>query len=129
MNSFNHYAFGSIAEWMYRYMCGINPDENAPGFKHAVVRPLPNSLLGHARASTLTPYGRLGCGWRIDGELIHIVVDVPCNASATIVLPDAEGAAVRENGAEIGVCGTLERGSGRWEYVYRFTGERIHRRV
>ena len=129
MNSFNHYAFGSIAEWMYRYMCGLNPDENAPGFQHAVIRPLPNSVLEHAKASTLTPYGRLGCGWRIDGEQIHIVVDVPCNASATILLPDAEGCDVTENGVSLGTVSVFERGSGRWEYTYRFTGERIHRRV
>ena len=129
MNSFNHYAFGSIAEWMYQCMCGIQPDENAPGFKHAWIRPQPNSLIQHAKASTLTPYGHLGCGWRIEGEMLHMTVDVPCNAKVSIALPDAADADVMENGVSIGAQGVMERGSGRWEYVYRFTGEEIHKRV
>ena len=129
MNSFNHYAFGSIAEWMYRYMCGINPDENAPGFKHAWISPQPNSLLSHAKASTLTPYGRLGCGWRIEGDMLHVTVDIPCNTTASIRLPDTDGAEITENGVSIGGCSTIERGSGHWEYVYRFSGKTIHRRV
>ncbi|MBQ7866646.1 MAG: family 78 glycoside hydrolase catalytic domain [Clostridia bacterium] len=128
MNSFNHYAFGSIAEWMYRHMCGINPDETAPGFKHAVIRPQPNSLLTHARAQTLTPYGVLACGWRIEGEKLYVTVDVPCNATAAIVLPDV-GGSVTENGADMGAESTFERGSGRWEYAYAFTGETIHKRI
>lgn len=128
MNSFNHYAFGAIAEWMYRYMCGINPDENAPAFRHSVIRPQPNSQLSHAKASTLTPYGRLGCGWRIDGDRLHVTVEVPCNTSTTICLPDAQGAEIIENGVSIGSVSELERGSGVWHYEYRFSGESIHRR-
>ncbi|MBP3645571.1 MAG: family 78 glycoside hydrolase catalytic domain [Clostridia bacterium] len=128
MNSFNHYAFGSIAEWMYRYMCGINPDENAPGFKHSWICPQPNSLLSHAKASTLTPYGRLGCGWRIEGDMLRVTVDIPCNTTASISLPDISDD-VFENGVSIGGCSTIERGSGHWEYVYRFSGKTIHRRV
>jgi len=128
MNSFNHYAFGSIAEWMYRYMCGINPDENAPGFKHSVLKPLPNSRLSHAKASTLTPYGRLSCGWRIEGDQLIVTAEIPANTMATIHLPDAEGAQMVENGVSIGQTAVLERGSGVWEYAYQFTGETIHKR-
>ena len=128
MNSFNHYAFGSIAEWMYRYVCGINPDESAPGFRHAIVKPMPNSMLQHAKASTLTPYGTLESGWAIDGDVLRVTVTIPCNTTATIILPDAEDAEITENGAPIGKCTVMERGSGRWEYAYRFSGESIHKR-
>ena len=44
MNSMNHYAYGAIVEWMYRYMCGINPVEASPGFKRAMLRPIPDQL-------------------------------------------------------------------------------------
>lgn len=128
MNSFNHYAFGSIAEWMYRYMCGINPDENAPGFKHSILKPLPNSRLSHAKASILTPYGRLSCGWRIEGDQLIVTAEIPANTTATIHLPDAEGAQMVENGVSIGQTAVLVRGSGVWEYAYQFTGETIHKR-
>ena len=49
MNSLNHYAYGSIAEWMYRTMCGINPSEEAPGFRRIVLRPVPDARLSFAK--------------------------------------------------------------------------------
>ena len=118
MNSFNHYAFGSIAEWMYRYMCGINPDEAAPGFRHAIIRPLPGSRLSHAEASTLTPYGVLGCGWELEGDTIRVTVRIPVNTTATIILPYV-GGPVTENGAQIPAAQPFERGSGEWVYTYQ----------
>lgn len=117
MNSFNHYAFGSIAEWMYRYVCGINPDEKHPGFRHAILRPMPNRMLTHANASICTPYGRLTCGWAIEDEELQVSIDIPCNATATIWLPDVPDS--MENG--------FIRGSGHWEFRYHFTGETINR--
>ncbi|NLB38937.1 MAG: family 78 glycoside hydrolase catalytic domain [Clostridiales bacterium] len=50
MNSMNHYAYGSIVEWMYRYMVGLNPDPNAPGFKRAVIAPMPDPRMRSVKA-------------------------------------------------------------------------------
>ena len=128
MNSFNHYAYGSIAEWMYRYAAGINPVEGAPGFKKARIAPLPNDQLGYARASVRTPYGMLASGWKYEDGLLTVEVEVPFNAEAEIVLPYAEGAAVTENGAPVRGC-AFTRGSGTWKYAYKPQGDAISRRI
>jgi len=128
MNSFNHYAYGSIAEWMYRYVAGLNPVEGAPGFKKARVAPLPNDQLGHARASVRTPYGALSSGWKYEDGLLTIEVEVPFNTDAEIVLPYADGAAVTENGVPAQGT-TFTRGSGVWKYAYKPQGDAIGRRI
>lgn len=128
MNSFNHYAYGSIAEWMYRYVAGINPVEAAPGFKKVRLAPLPSDQLSYARASIRTPYGMLSSGWKYEDGLLTFEAEVPFGAEAEILLPYAEGAAVTENGAP--VEGTrFTRGSGKWKYVYKPQGDEISRRI
>jgi alpha-L-rhamnosidase len=128
MNSFNHYAYGSIAEWMYRYAAGINPVEGAPGFKSARVAPLPNDQLAYARATLRTPYGALSSGWKYEGDLLTVEVEVPFNANAEIVLPYASGASVTENGVPVEGT-TFTRGSGVWKYAYKPQGDAIGRRI
>ena len=129
MNSLNHYAFGAISEWLYRAVAGINPTEEGPGFKRARLQPMPNSLLSHAGASLQTPYGTLRSGWRLTGEGIELEFEIPFNTTAEIVLPDAEGVEVTENGARLSENGPLTRGSGVWKYVYTPNGRTIDRRI
>ena len=137
MNSLNHYAFGAISEWLYRYAAGINPVEEAPGFKRVLLRPLPNSLLRHVSASLETPYGLLRSEWTLDEDRITLEFRIPFNTSAEIILPDAEGAGILENGrplpeTEGGSSASvvrLTRGSGVWKYEYRHSGRTIDKRV
>ena len=128
MNSLNHYAFGAVCEWLYRYAAGINPVEEAPGFRRSLLRPMPNSLLKCASAHVDTAYGRLASSWALNDGEITLRFEVPFNTTAQIVLPDAEGTEVLENGAPAqGACFT--RGSGVWEYTYRYNGNTIDKRV
>ncbi len=127
MNSLNHYAFGAICEWLYRWVAGINPAE--PGYKRSLLRPMPDSHLGHASASVETPYGRLASAWRLTGEGIELDFEIPFNTTAEIVLPDAEGAEVWENGDRLGSVAPLIRGSGHWRYRYKPSGETIARPI
>jgi len=86
MNSLNHYAYGSIAEWMYRDMCGINPDE--PGFKRILLKPEPNERLQFANAEVNTAMGLVKCGWKYNEDsTVTIEVEVPFNTEAELVLP------------------------------------------
>ena len=62
MNSLNHYAYGSIAEWMYRNMCGINPSEDIPGFRKIRLAPKPHGSLKHAKATFNSPCGYVESG-------------------------------------------------------------------
>jgi alpha-L-rhamnosidase len=98
MNSLNHYAYGSIAEWMYRNMCGINPVEDAPGFRKIKFAPKPHGSIGYAKASLNSASGYLESSWRIndDGSLTFKFT-VPFNSTAQVVLPDAKIAKVMLN--------------------------------
>ena len=91
---------------------------------------MPNSLLTHAEATLLSPQGRIASRWALNGPWLELDFEVPFGAAAEIVLPDAEGAEVQENGSPLAQGAfPLLRGSGRWSYRYRPSGETIHRRV
>ena len=130
MNSFNHYAYGAIGDWMYRVVAGIEVDPSAPGYKHLLIQPQPGGGLTRVRASHLTPFGRVACWWELQANRIEIGVDVPANTRATIRLPRAAAAQVIEgdkplvagDGIETikanGDVFVLEVGSGRYRFAY-----------
>jgi alpha-L-rhamnosidase len=85
MNSFNHYAYGAIGDWMYRVSAGI--ETMGPGYKHFIIQPHPTKKLEFSRASFESSYGTIASGWeRKEGKII-IKVSIPANTSATIILP------------------------------------------
>ncbi len=86
MNSLNHYAYGSIAEWMYRYMCGINPVWEEPGFRLAVLKPQSDVRLAWAKGVYLSPAGEYRCGWEISEDKITYEIRVPFGACADFIL-------------------------------------------
>jgi len=93
MNSLNHYAYGSIVEWMYRDMCGLNPSTGADsktGFRSALIAPKPDKSLQWARARYRSAAGYYESGWEYDadGRLV-LKIEIPFNASATVILPNA----------------------------------------
>jgi alpha-L-rhamnosidase len=87
MNSFAHYAYGCVGEWMFRTILGINPDEQRPGFTHFTLRPLPGGGLTWARGHYDSLHGRIESAWRIDGDRVQLEVTVPANTTATVILP------------------------------------------
>jgi alpha-L-rhamnosidase len=96
MNSFNHYAYGAIGDWMYRVSAGI--ETKGPGYKHIVIQPHPTKKLIYSKASFESPYGTIASGWeRKDGKTI-IKVIVPPNTTATILLPAENQEKVTESG-------------------------------
>src|SRR5215212_7114068 len=127
MNSFNHYSLGSVGEWLYRYVAGI--DLGAPGYGHIVIRPRPGGGLTHARGEYDAVRGRISSSWQIEGDLFSLEVLVPPNTAATVHVPSTEG--VSEGGRSVeeadGVkllrAGEGETvvsvGSGRYEFAGR----------
>ena len=88
MNSFNHYAYGAIGQFMYERLAGLAPDVQVPGYKHIMVRPLLNGHpLTHASAALETRYGAARSSWVREGGTIQLTVQVPPNTTATVVLP------------------------------------------
>jgi len=90
MNSLNHYAYGSICEWMFRDLCGINPLPETPGFRRVRIAPKPNGRLAYAVAKHDSPIGIYETRWDIlsDGRL-RIGVTVPFGGTAEVELPDS----------------------------------------
>ncbi|MHC1592201.1 MAG: alpha-L-rhamnosidase-related protein, partial [Candidatus Helarchaeales archaeon] len=97
MNSFCHYAIGSVGEWLYRVVLGINPDENNPGFKHFFIRPKPGGSLEWAKGHYDSIRGRISVEWRRAGIQFECAVSIPPNCTARIVLPGLDVADVLEN--------------------------------
>jgi alpha-L-rhamnosidase len=90
MNSFNHYAYGAIGEWLYTYIAGIRIDEQNPGYKHFFLEPHPGGGLTNAAAEHYTMYGKIKSAWKIDGENFVYDVEIPANTTATVILPGNE---------------------------------------
>jgi alpha-L-rhamnosidase len=102
MNSYNHYAFGSVVAWIYRYAAGIDTTTSAPGFKKIVVHPHPDSRLNHAKGEYDSVYGKISSEWinPADGPF-KLELTIPANTSADVYLPKKQGATVFEGGKKI----------------------------
>jgi alpha-L-rhamnosidase len=85
MNSFNHYALGSVADWLHRSVAGLAP--GAPGYRRLLVQPLPGPGLTSAAARLDTPYGRAEVAWHIDDDQLELRVVVPPNTDAEVHVP------------------------------------------
>ncbi len=105
MNSLNHYAYGAIAEWMYRWMCGVNPVEEAPGFSKAVFSPRPGKGLSFAKAKLNTASGWYESGWqRQEDGSVRYDFTVPFNCEARLELASWEDVTVDGSPAKGPVC-------------------------
>jgi hypothetical protein len=102
MNSFNHYAYGAVGEWLYRNIGGINPDPEAVGFQQMVIRPRPGGGIDHATASYDSIYGEISTSWRRQGHRFTLDVTIPANTTATVHVPAVNPQAVTENGVDAG---------------------------
>jgi len=101
MNSFNHYAYGAIGEWLYQVVAGLELDENNPGYKQIIFQPHPGGGLSNAKASLRSMYGLIESAWQIEDGQFSYTTTIPPNTMATIYLPDAKQNHVLENGESL----------------------------
>lgn len=87
MNSFNHYAYGCVAEWMWETMAGISTDVANPGFKKIIMKPIPDKRLGFVKAEYDSAAGKIKSQWRYDGDKWIWNFTVPKGAVAEVTLP------------------------------------------
>ncbi len=87
MNSFNHYAYGCVCEWLWESVAGIAADPAAPGFRHIIMKPVPDKRLGHLEAQYESAAGTIKSAWKYEGEQWSWTFTIPEGASATVTLP------------------------------------------
>ena len=87
MNSFNHYAYGCVCEWIWETAAGIASDPAQPGFKHIIMRPIPDKRLGHITAEYNSAAGLIKSAWRYEGDKWIWEFTIPEGSTATVTLP------------------------------------------
>ena len=87
MNSFNHYAYGCVCEWIWETCAGIASDPAQPGFKHIIMKPIPDKRLGHINAEYQSAAGLIKSAWRYEGEQWIWDFTIPEGATASVTLP------------------------------------------
>ena len=129
MNSFNHYSLGSVGEWMYQNMLGINTDEDRPGYKHIVIHPRPGGGLHFVKGEFHSVHGRIRVEWKLERSRFVLKVQIPVNTTATIYVP---GAVLNEDGhvtEGVHYVGTennksvYSAGSGSYTFISRWTDD------
>ena len=129
MNSFNHYAYGAIGEWLYRHVAGMDIDPEMPGYKHILLAPHPGGGLTNANAEFTSLYGKVKSSWKIEGNDFVYDVTVPANTTATVTLPSAQAdqltvnaqampASIKESLKQTEKGVSLNVGSGSYQFRY-----------
>ncbi len=128
MNSFNHYAYGAIGDWLYQVVAGLEIDPDAPGYKRILIQPQPGGGLNTASASLDSLYGRVESQWKLENGNFELTVTIPANTEAVIRLPTQSVTAVTEQGQVLeqvdgvreirqeGTAVILTVGSGRYHF-------------
>ena len=125
MNSFNHYAYGAVAEWIYRVAAGIEVKEDGAGFRKFILEPHPGGGFTYMKASHQCLYGQIRSEWEQKGAKLILNVEVPCNTTAVIRpcgirgVEDADGLTFEKTGAGL----QAEAGSGTYRIVCTMTEE------
>lgn len=120
MNSFNHYAYGAIGEWLYRVVAGIEIDEDKAGYKHTIIYPRMGGGLTFVQASYNGVYGNIEIEWKLCGGKAELTVVIPPNTTAsvclenTVEIEETEGILFKKNGSDsVGIIG-----SGSYHFVW-----------
>ena len=87
MNSFNHYAYGCVCEWIWETAAGICADPAQPGFKHIIMRPVPDKRLGFLKAEYKSASGVIRSEWKYQGDTWVWKFTIPQGSTATVTLP------------------------------------------
>ncbi|MBN2244753.1 MAG: glycoside hydrolase family 78 protein [Candidatus Aminicenantes bacterium] len=132
MNSFNHYAYGAIGEWLYRVVAGIEIDPKHPGYKHVLIRPHPGGDLDHASARINSMYGLILSEWKKTEDNFQLTLTIPPNTHGTVYLPEAKQDTVLEGGKPLSSAegvrsikytegkAIIEIGSGKYIFLYPY---------
>lgn len=129
MNSFNHYAYGAIGNWMYSQVAGLQEDPVIPAYKKIIIRPVPGGGLTWARAEHQTLFGLAKSEWKIEKKEMTLKVTIPTNATAEVYVRTKDHKKVTEGGKPVSASpeiiflhmdkefAVFQVGSGSYEFV------------
>jgi alpha-L-rhamnosidase len=106
MNSFNHYSLGSVGDWLFGRVAGLDQTAGSVAYHELLLRPLPGGTLTWAHAEQETARGRVACGWSLTGETVTVTATVPPGATAVLEVPTSDPGSVRLGDEP---CGTTLR--------------------
>jgi alpha-L-rhamnosidase len=110
MNSFNHYAYGAIGDWMYRTVAGIDTKADQAGYKGITIKPTIGGNFTKIDANYETPYGKVTSSWKVEGGNFVLDVVIPPNTTATVYVPTKGTNAVTEGGKPVTKSGEQVEG-------------------
>jgi alpha-L-rhamnosidase len=122
MNSYNHYSYGAIGDWMYRVVAGIDTYEDGVGYKHIRIMPHIGGGLTDVSAALQTYYGQVSSHWKVENDRLVFDVEIPSNTSATIYIPATKVDDVSENGGAVTAANEIQLAGTEKEYVVVKTG-------
>jgi alpha-L-rhamnosidase len=117
MNSFNHYAYGAIGDWMYRVVAGIDTYESGAGYKKIKIKPHIGGGLTNVEANYQTDYGMVRSHWKLTGTELQFDVEIPANTTATIYIPAKDINAVKENNKSLATLNDIKITGNEKDYV------------
>jgi alpha-L-rhamnosidase len=116
MNSFNHYAFGSVGQYLYITVAGIDPI--TPGFDRFKIAPVPGGDLKYAKATFDSIHGKIVSDWKIDGDTIKLKVVIPINTTAEVHVPTSDPNSIKTDAdVKPKSPAVYELGSGTYEFT------------
>jgi alpha-L-rhamnosidase len=126
MNSFNHYSYGAIGDWMYRVMAGMDTYDDGAGYKHIKIMPHPGGGFTNATASLQTYYGNLTSGWEIKDGKTYYTIEIPANTKADIFLPATQADEITEGDKALALDKDITIGKSEDGYVGLKMGSGIY---
>jgi len=126
MNSYNHYAYGAVCQWLFEYVAGFRPDPERPAFRSVIFAPAIIPALGPVEAHCDTVSGRVAASWSVEGDLVTYDFEVPPGSTGTLALA-ASYVDARLGGQQIatgtGGGGRAEVGAGKHRATFRLTSQ------
>jgi alpha-L-rhamnosidase len=127
MNSFNHYSYGAIGDWMYRDVTGIDTYSDSSGYKHIEIKPHVGGGLTFANADLKTYYGSVSSHWKIDSGKFQMDIEIPANTRATVYIPASSIESVTESNIALSsVKNVVVSGSDKSYVIIRIGSGKYH---
>jgi alpha-L-rhamnosidase len=128
INSFNHYAYGAIGDWMYQHLAGISRLDSTIGYQHIKIRPSIGGGINSAKGSLKTYYGTIRSEWKIENEQFVLQIEIPVNTKAEVYIPSSDLSEITEGRTPVKhsrdiqiletttTCTKLSLGSGKYRF-------------